>query len=100
MGYKQHSFCDVVLAMLPLFEKGEHGRILHAVAPVIRKNLEVEESKLFGEPIEWYVSSKFKRVLELHEAMLMRARGAIDCWIMAARRHRVAKDMRVMIAEQ
>jgi hypothetical protein len=98
-SYREDSFCDVVLAMLPLFEKGEHGRILHTVAPVIRKNLNVEESKLFGEPIDSWERSKFKQVLELHEAMLMRARRAIDCWSIAARRNRVVKDIRVAIAK-
>jgi hypothetical protein len=37
-------------------------------------------------------------VLELHEAMLRRAREAIDCWSVAARRCGVAKDMRLVIA--
>jgi hypothetical protein len=37
--------------------------------------------------------------MELHGAMLQRARRAIDCWSMAGRRLRVVRDMRVMIAK-
>jgi hypothetical protein len=97
--FKDEPFRDAVLAMLPLFEKGEHGRILHTVAPVIRKNLNVEESMLFLQTIEWCERVKFERVLALHEAMLGRARRGIDCWSMIGRRHRVVKDIRVMIAK-
>jgi hypothetical protein len=40
-----------------------------------------------------------ERLLELHKAMLARARRAIDCWSMAGRRCGVVKDMRVVIAK-
>jgi hypothetical protein len=40
-----------------------------------------------------------QRVLELHGQLLGRARSAIDCWSVAARRLGVAKDIRVMIAK-
>jgi hypothetical protein len=40
-----------------------------------------------------------QRVLEQYDAMLHRARRAIACWSMAAKRRRMVKDMRVMIAK-
>jgi hypothetical protein len=40
-----------------------------------------------------------RRILVLHDEMLGRARRAIDCWSMAARRCGVVKDMRVIIAK-
>jgi hypothetical protein len=43
--------------------------------------------------------AQLERVIELHAAMLGRARRAIDCWSMAGWRLRVVKDMRVVIAK-
>jgi hypothetical protein len=56
--------------------------------------------ELFDDvPIE-VVLQKLGRVLHLHEAMVARAKRAIECWSMAARRCGVVKDMRVMIAKK
>jgi hypothetical protein len=37
--------------------------------------------------------------IELHAAMLARAKEAICCWSMTAQRHGVVKDIRVLVAK-
>jgi hypothetical protein len=87
--------------LLPLFEEGELGRILHTVAPVIARNL-VEESlamSVLNCPVSPTEMGRFKRVVVLHEAMLDQARRAIACWGIVGRRLGVAKDIRIVISK-
>jgi hypothetical protein len=101
--------CTVMLALvlsraatklLPRFEAGELGRVLHGIGSLIRLGrLDARRRKLFGGPMSAEEVAVLQRVLELHKAMLARARRAIDCWSMAGRRLGVVKDMRVMIAK-
>jgi hypothetical protein len=69
-GYNVYEFREHVAALLPSFEKGELGRVLHVVCPVIRKGLEAAKQK----PIDDLQNNQLQRVLELHGAMLGRAR--------------------------
>jgi hypothetical protein len=85
-------FSRSVVRLLPSFEKGENGRILHTAAPMIRGMLE-------KRPGNWGELESLERTMQVHNAMLLRARHAVDCWSMAGRRLRVVKDMRVMIAK-
>jgi hypothetical protein len=94
------------LGFLPSFEQGRNGRILHTIAPVLapllRDNIDNIGSCtriIFGMYCVAETVTKLQRVIELHAAMVWRARRAIDCWSMAGRRLRVVKDMRVMIAK-
>jgi hypothetical protein len=89
-------FSQSVVGLLPSFEKGELGRVLHTVAPVIAKRLGAVGTHEYGFRL---VESECARILQLHGAMLDRARRAIDCWSIVARRRGVVKDMRVMIAK-
>jgi hypothetical protein len=92
-----NSFCrTVVERLLPRFEKGEMGRALHVVALVLPVVLKVGVA---DDPISEETARGCERVLELHEAMVGRARLAIDCWSAVGRRCGVAKDLRVMIAK-
>jgi hypothetical protein len=93
------SFCSATVQLLPSFETGECGRILHTVGPVLKEALEGGRGKAFGGVLEENVFEQLRRVVELHDAMLGRARQAIDCWSMAGRRCGVVKDIRVMIAK-
>jgi hypothetical protein len=88
--------CEAVERLCPRLERGELGRILHTVAPVVRLVCvgELTDGSMPVRSLEM-----LERVLELHEAMLRRARRAIACWSMAGRRCGVVKDMRVMIAK-
>jgi hypothetical protein len=75
---------------------------LSTAAQVIRKNLAVwKEDDTFRMLVTngHLTIGDVERVFELHDAMLRRARRAIDCWSMAGRRCRVVKDMRVLIAK-
>jgi hypothetical protein len=85
--------------LLEKFEKGKLGRILHIAAPLLRANLNVVKQEVFGTYVGKDVWQKLLRVLELHQAMLDRARRGIACWSVVGRRRGVAKDMRVMIAK-
>jgi hypothetical protein len=90
---------EAVLQLLPSFEKGELGRVLHIVAPVLMKKIEAAQRGEALSRTERKDLVKYQRVVELHCAMLVRARRAIDCWSTAGRRLGVVKDMRVVIAK-
>jgi hypothetical protein len=98
-GYRRRSFCGAVLELLHSFEQGELGRVLHTVAPVIAVGINVAKEMVFDDPYPPKEMARFERVIVLHDAMLRRARIAIDCWSVAGRRCGVAKDIRVMIAK-
>jgi hypothetical protein len=90
--YLEWDFCTNVFARVPWFAVGEQGRILHIAAPAFRsRSNTLHVADVYKEDL--------RRVLELHDSMLGRARRAIDCWSMAARRRGVVKDMRVTIAK-
>jgi TPR repeat protein len=91
-----NSFFSAMLRFLPSFENGEHGRILHTMATVLLSGIDEVRDMQFDEA---EVKEAIERVLELHDAMLERARRAIDCWSMAAQRRGVVKDIRVVIAK-
>jgi hypothetical protein len=97
-GYENKLFLALI-RLLPSFEQGENGRILHTGATVIEQLLDVESRfvrtcRVSESECEW-----LQRVVALHKELLGRAKVAIDCWSMAARRLGVVKDMRVMIAK-
>jgi hypothetical protein len=92
-GHDRSAFGNALFGLVPSFERGENGRILHTAAPVIRGFL--SGPRELGD----YERERFEQMIELHDAMLGRARRAIDCWSVAGRRLRLVKDMRVMIAK-
>jgi TPR repeat protein len=47
-GEGTESLVGSVVDLLPSFESGKNGRILHTVAPVLREGLYVEQRSLFG----------------------------------------------------
>jgi hypothetical protein len=98
-GFFADDFCRSALRCLPSFEEGAHGRIVHTMAPLLRNNASTESGTVFGSFYSVLQMSEFRRIVELYDAMLGRARRAIHCWSMAGRRCRVVKDMRVMIAK-
>jgi hypothetical protein len=98
-GFGSGLFCAAILRLLPSFESGELGGILHEVAPVLRQHPGVTALNASDVPFSFPDLLKFDRVVELHEAMLDRARQAIACWSVCGRRRGVVKDMRVVIAK-
>jgi hypothetical protein len=92
-------FRDSVLPLVTSFEKGECGRILHTVGPVISRNLDAAKCAFFRFKLDPDDCRKLERLVALYDAMMGRARGAIHCWSIAGRRLRVVKDMRVVIAK-
>jgi hypothetical protein len=99
-GYLFDTFPQIVTDVwMPVFEGGRNGRVLHTIAAVLRRNLNVTEPTVFGRSLSAAGWESIMQVLALHDGMLNRARAAIDCWSMAARRLRVVKDMRVVIAK-
>jgi hypothetical protein len=98
-GAWQASFVNDSLSLIAGFEVGELGRILHIVAPVLRANRNVAEQEVFGKHHSEGTWRMLLPVLELHQAMLDRARCAIACWSMAGCRRGLVKDMRVVIAK-
>jgi hypothetical protein len=89
-GFGVRNICDTILQLLPFFEEDRLGRILHIVAPMVRKQ------RPNGESVK---GRKLQRILALHEAMPANTRRAIDCWSIVGRRRGVVKDIRVMIAK-
>jgi hypothetical protein len=96
--FEAEQYYTAVANLLPAFEHGL-GRILCTVAPVIRRHLDIANSTLFGRAIDSDPLEKWMRMIRRYDTVLGRAKRAIDCWSMAARRCRVAKDIRVMIAK-
>jgi hypothetical protein len=93
-------FSDI-LALVPSFERGELGRILHTVAPLLDRHVfrRTDGNLSFLPSFSAEVNADLRRVIGLHDAMLRRARDAIHCWSVVALRCAVVKDVRVMIAQ-
>jgi hypothetical protein len=85
-----------VFELVPLFEKGEHCRLLQIAARMFRKVIRYTET---GDPIVTHSLPKIRRVIQLHESMVERVITAIDCWSVVARRIGVVKDIRVVIGK-
>jgi hypothetical protein len=85
--------------LVPEFEKGELGRILHMAAPLIRKHFDVVEQTMSGWPMSQERAKLYASTIELHDRLLVRARQAVACWSVVALRIGVVKDLRVMIAK-
>jgi TPR repeat protein len=75
------------------------SRLLHAVAPLLRGHLDVPKRQLLGRNLHEADVETLQGFLRSHGAMLRRARRAITCWSLTARRLAIAKDIRVMIAK-
>jgi hypothetical protein len=85
-----------VFELAPLFEKGEHCRMLRIAARMFRKCIrDVEEQSPIDDTKLW----KMQRVIGLREKVFQRVRTAIDCWSLVARRIGVVKDIRVVIGK-
>jgi TPR repeat protein len=97
-GFRRRQFCIDVLEKLPSFERGEMARILHTAAPAVRIVI-VEHKDHADEPLAAGEVKQLQRVLELHDAMLGRARRAMDCWSLVGLRLGVVKDIRIVIAK-
>jgi hypothetical protein len=93
------SFCVEMLGFLPSFEKGEFSRVLHTAAPVLRGSFDTLALRVLGSTFSEGEFRNLQRVVELHDAMLDRARQAIHAWSGAGLRHGMVKDVRVMIAK-
>jgi hypothetical protein len=100
-GCRVEEFRDAVEELLPKFERGELGRVLHTVAPLMAEKLEFWLRYYLdaSSQCEERERALCEQLQSLHRAMCNRARDAILCWSMAGRRLRVVKDMRVMIAK-
>jgi hypothetical protein len=72
---------------------------LHTVAPLIRKNLRYADKTIFGFDLFKDEPDRLQRIIQLHDAMLDRARRAIACWSVSGQQCGVAKDIRVMISK-
>jgi hypothetical protein len=96
-GENGRPFLNSVLRLFASFARGENGRVLHTVVPVMQSCLATPE--LLGVELHGVERRQLNVLLELHEAMLGRAREAIACWSIVARRRGMAKDMRVMVAQ-
>jgi hypothetical protein len=98
-GFNRRFFGDTVAATVPSFEKGENAKILLTVAPLIRANLDVAGRTLLGKSFSSERIDQLQRVVKLQDNLLRRVTRAIMCWSQVARRLRVVKDIRVMIAK-
>jgi hypothetical protein len=98
-GYGRANLIRALAPLIPSFERGENGRILHTLAPVVKAHFLHEEGSLFGIDVSGAEYFACDGILWLHGEMLGRAREALDCWSIVGRRCRVVKDIRVMIAK-
>jgi hypothetical protein len=77
-------FPSDVARILPRLESSENGR-LHTVALLIRTHLNVATLTIFGRVVSEEELKKLQRVVQLHDALLERARRAIGCMMVHAR---------------
>jgi hypothetical protein len=99
-GHYGLCFCDRVLWRMPQFEQGRDSRILHIAAQTIRvADCDLATKLVFGERMSRKRVRMLQRLLELHDVLLGRAREAIGCWSVVARRRGMTRDARVMIAK-
>jgi hypothetical protein len=98
-GCNASSFVHAVLSLMRSFEKGEHGRILHTVAPVLHRNLDAASCTLFGWKIPPTRAERVRQLLDLYEADRVLARSAIRCWSLVGCRRGVVRDVRVLIGQ-
>jgi hypothetical protein len=88
------------------------GRIVFEIAPANKLSVDAlsetltmlcdSDSDSFygaGDEEDAQTVEMLQRVVALYDAGLARARAALRCWSMVARRLRVVKDMRVLIAQ-
>jgi hypothetical protein len=95
-GTAVQQFCSDIIVLLPLLEKGGMGRVLHIAVTAISAAMDVAQLADAGQQFD---SKKLRRAVQLHDAMLSRARRAVACWSVVALRLKVVKDVRVMIAK-
>jgi hypothetical protein len=98
-GQCRYALREGIIPLLPLFEAGQLGRVLHVAAPALRRNVYGVAGGLYRTAVTEDDESRVTRVLQLHGAMLDRARQAIACWSVVGRRLGLVKDMRVVIAK-
>jgi TPR repeat protein len=92
-------YCRAIRGLLQSFELGENGRILHTVALTVRASFDVQQRSAFGTILREAEHADLLRIVALHDAMLERARRAIACWEVVARRCGLVKDIRVLIGK-
>jgi TPR repeat protein len=91
-------FVKNVVSLTRGFENGGFDRVLHTVGPVmlwIERASHASTAVVVAEDD----AKRRRRVIELYQAMLARARQAIGCWSIVGLRLGVVKDIRVMIAK-
>jgi hypothetical protein len=98
-GHEKWTFLKAVDELLPAFEKGELGRVLHAVAQVIRATAIVARNEVVGFCVGRDSFEKYVHLLGMHDEMMNGAREAIACWSIVGRRCGVVKDIRLVIAK-
>jgi TPR repeat protein len=101
-GYRkfaERTLCYAVEQLLPWLEVRHYGRVLHWLAKLLGIGLDLDRKQLYDEEVSDTKLVRLQRVIELHADMMDRARDAIGCWSMAARRCGVVKDIRVKIAK-
>jgi TPR repeat protein len=92
-----HFLRDGIIELLPLFEEGRLGRVLHTAASAFKAHLDFAAHRLYEEELTEKQEGNLRRVMELHEALLERARRALLCWGLAGMRLGVVTDVRVLI---
>jgi TPR repeat protein len=85
-------------SQLQLWESGwDGGRVLLELGRVFRG--QVAQGAVFGMECRDDEYAAAQRCVDLHDRWTSMARAAIACWLAIARRLRVAKDMRRLIAQ-
>ena len=100
-GVASRVLFDATLSFYPSFVKSDPAsrRVLHTLGALVKAHLSLADGKVFGNPASNEQMSKFQRVVALHAEMMARARLALVCWGITARRLRVVKDIRVLVGK-
>jgi hypothetical protein len=98
-GCNVSKFCEMLFSFFRC-ERREMGRVVHTVAPLIRRHYLIRTGRFLWRLFEnKEEEAVLLRVTALHHAMLGRARRAMLCWSVVGSRCGLVKDVRVVIAK-
>ncbi len=84
---------------LKQFDEGEGSRrVLFELGSAFKGHVDAANDTVFDRRVDVEELRVMLRCVELHDEWTTAAKAAIECWVAAGIRHRVMKDIRVVIA--
>jgi hypothetical protein len=85
---------------LRLWQEGSRsGRIVFELGVAFKGRIDAATKTTFGSKCSDEKLQAAQRCVELHEEWIALTKGAIECWLAIARRLKVVKDIRLVVAK-